>query len=78
MPRENWKLVLEPFGISLAGMYEAITALGDEDLLELQEACTKPTQTNCWCFTYRAANVIRDEVETEVRQRKLIPAPSEP
>lgn len=69
--KEPWKITLEPFAIVLAGMAESIRALGDDELRELRAACDKPTQTNCWCWTYQAANVIRGEVDGEIRSRKL-------
>lgn len=67
--RDKWKMALEPFAHSCAGMYEAMRNLSDEDLQELQDACTKVTQTNCWCFIYQAANLMREQVESEIRIR---------
>lgn len=69
--KKSWEVALEPFAIVLAGMNESIRAMTDEELLELWAACDQPTQTNCWCWTYRAANVIRDEVRDEISARKL-------
>ena len=67
--KKQWKLMLEPFAIVLAGMSESIGAMTDDELLELRAACDQPTQTNCWCWTYRAAGVIRDDVDREIRIR---------
>jgi len=73
MAREQWKLLLEPFAHSIAGMMDNIAQMSDDDLIELRDACTKPTQTNCWCYTYRAAALIRDEIDIQIRARGLTP-----
>ena len=73
MTKQEWKAALEPFAIVLAGMVESIKAMDDEELLALRAACDQPTSTNCWCWTYSAANVIRGEVDGEILQRRLTP-----
>jgi hypothetical protein len=71
MTKQEWKSALEPFAIVLAGMVEYIKAMDDEELLSLRKACDSPTKINCWCWTYSAAKVIRNEVDDEISSRKL-------
>lgn len=73
MIKQEWETVLKPFAILIAGMVENIKGMDDHDLLELRTACDQPTQTNCWYWTYSAAQVIRGEVEDEVTRRGLRP-----
>ena len=73
MNKQEWKALLEPFAIVAAGMSECIIAMDDDNLLELRTACDQPTTTNCWCWTYRAANIIRGEVDGEIIHRGLTP-----
>lgn len=78
MPRERWKLALDPFAHSLAGMMANIADLSDGELLELNDALSKATQTNCWVYIYKAAQVIRHEVEVHMKARKLTSSQGEP
>lgn len=73
MTKKRWETVLEPFAIVIAGIVESIKAMDDQDLLELRTACDQPTSTNCWCWTYSASQVIRGDVDSEIRQRHLTP-----
>ena len=39
------------------------------ELSELLAACKGSTQTNCWWATYRAAQLIQPEIESEIQRR---------
>lgn len=73
MDKKEWKAALEPFAMVFAGMVENIKGMDNDELLELRTACDQPTSTNCWCWIYTVANVIRGEVDSEIRQRRLTP-----
>lgn len=52
-------------------MVEYLHAIEDDELLKLQAACGAVSTTNCWCFDYAAANLMKDYVAREIQQRKL-------
>ncbi len=57
--RENWKMLLEPFGIMFGGMTADLDDKSLDELRELLEACHKTTTTNCWCYAYEAAQYLK-------------------
>lgn len=67
---KSHKQLLEPFAIVLAGMDAKLRDMTTEELIELRKACEAVTPTNCWCFTFHAANVIRPEIDRLLRCEK--------
>ena len=65
--KASLKQALEPFGMLLAGMCESIEDKTESELSQLMEACNAVSQTNCWCYSYRAAAIILPLVEAQLR-----------
>lgn len=78
LTKGQWQTALAPFAAMLAGLEASIRNMDGDDLSELHDAIKYPTQTNCWCFTYRAAKHIEEIVDEEMHQRKLIHRESAP
>ena len=72
--RDAWKKALDPFDDLYRDMLTAYAVrmeqMTDEQLNELYRATRSPSQTNCGWTMYRAAPIVRDEVERERYRRK--------
>lgn len=64
---------LDKFGNIAAMLSERarqyVEGLTDVELAQLAESVDWPTQTNCWCAVYEAANWLRPHVKYEQRAR---------
>lgn len=63
------KALLEPFANLFAGMDNAVREMTDEQLKAALAACCAASTTNCWCFTFHAAQHLQREIRTEINQR---------
>ena len=59
---KKYQQALEPIAIVLGGIDDSLQEMSLEDLRELELACCAVTTTNCWCYTYKAAKHIRQEL----------------
>ena len=64
------KKLLEPFGRIFADMDAQVRTMSDEGLKQALEACYAASVTNCWCWTFSAAQHLQREIRTEIHQRK--------
>ena len=53
---------LEPIAMVLAGIDESLQNCDRNELLIILDACNSVSETNCWCWTYAAAEFARDRV----------------
>ena len=58
----DWKDHLKPYATALANMEDEIRKLSDAQFSQIEWAVTQPTETNCWAFTYHAAQVLKPMV----------------
>ena len=63
--------MLEPFATLWWQMDNALFAMTEERLLQVQEACQQPTSVNCWYATYRAAEILKPMIERRLAQVRL-------
>lgn len=73
MAREQFHNDLKPYAILMAGVFGDLENMTEDELLELSDACEKPTQTNCWFYTYQAARFIGPLVSAELSRRGVPP-----
>ena len=64
------KKLLEPFGKIFADIDQQVRAMNDEELQEALAACYAASFTNCWCFTFAAAQHLQRDIRREQHQRK--------
>ena len=69
-PRFNTEL--KPYAMLLAGMDADLQSLEDPDVLDLRDMCEMPTRTNCWCYTYRAAQILKLMLDEQISMRRLV------
>lgn len=65
------KLILEPVAIVLAGINADLQEKLDEEILEMYDACEAVSRTNCWCFTYDAAQYLKPVLVQVMTERKI-------
>ena len=53
---------LEPFAMLLAGMDEGLQHLDRDELLVILDASESVSETNCWCWTFAAAQTVGPRV----------------
>ena len=66
MPRKTWKDRLEPFAQDLM---RRIASLSDADLIALDKAASKATETNVWWVIFCLRSVILEAVKMEIMRR---------
>jgi hypothetical protein len=71
MAEINW--VLKPFGedlmVAVRLMRERLVSMSDEDLDRLEGLVDEASETNVWWVSYRAAQILRDEIYDELTRR---------
>ena len=71
MINKNQKLALEPIAIVLGGIASDLENKEDEEIVEMYEACEAATTTNCWVYTYEAAQYLRPKLLEQIERRHL-------
>ncbi len=70
----TWKKKLEPFAQAWAKMEESISAgldaKSDKELKSLIKATQRPTSTNCWYAIYHVAEIVNEEAQRHLYQRR--------
>ena len=65
---KKWETQLKPFAERLAGLRNSVRAsllqMDDKNLKSIQDACRKPTSTNCWWAIYRVTDVVLEEASS--------------
>lgn len=61
---------LEMFANLFARMDNTIQAMADGELQLVLKACQQASTTNCWCYTWDAAQYLLPKIRTEEYQRK--------
>lgn len=71
---------LSPFAAIYAGAVVMLEAMDDDQLQAFIDACYQVSTTNCWVYSYRAANAfVREAREIrEARAAALTPAGDSP
>lgn len=62
---------LKAFGEVFHEIDRAVARLSDDDLALLKRACSKVTETNCWCCSFDAAQHLPRVIDIEIYQRSL-------
>ena len=71
---KKWVTQLQPFAERLAELrVYARTSLEQQDdkgLKAIQDACRKPTSTNCWWAIYQVTDVVKEEAHSILFKRQ--------
>ena len=62
---------LKAFGKIFHEIDRAVARLSDDDLALLKRACDKATGTNCWCYSFAAAQYLPREIAIQTYQRSV-------
>lgn len=71
MSRERFHNDLKPYAVLLAGIDADLDNMTDDEVIEMREACEKPTGTNCWFMTFQAARFMAPLLDDKIQGRKL-------
>lgn len=64
---------LESVAMALAGIEAFLDEMDDEEIEALATVCNNASNTNCWCWTYQAAQYLKPELTRRLllkRQRE--------
>jgi hypothetical protein len=64
------KKLLEPFGCIFSEISLQVRGLDTDALQKMLDACDAASATNCWCFTFEAAQYLQREVRRQIHQRR--------
>lgn len=64
------KLLLEPFGQTIADWDRLFAEMKYTDLTKLRAACRAATPTNCWGQSYRAALVLLPMIDRNMTNKR--------